>query len=140
MSDGAPVAGPRWMTALALFCAATVAFLVPRDLFLSDARYVEVWFGLEIHGTAALVTAPLHWAIFALGAYGFWYQRPWIVRTAAGYAFYVAASHLIWSQVSPRGDGWLVGLALAALFSIPGLLLLRAERARRTVVQWPTRA
>jgi hypothetical protein len=84
------------MTALALFCAATIVFLVPRDLFFSDARYVEVWFGFELHGAAALVTAPVHWAIFALGAYGFWRQRPWIVPAAAGYAFYVAVSHLIW--------------------------------------------
>ena len=124
------------MTALALFCAATVVFLVPRDLFFSDARWVEVWAGFELRGTAALVTAPLHWAIFALGAYGFWYQRPWIVRAAAGYAFYVAVSHLIWSEVSPKGNGWLVGLAQAAALSIPGFLLLRAGR---TVAKWPTR-
>jgi hypothetical protein len=123
------------MTALALFCAATVVFLVPRDLLFSDARYVEVWFGLEVHGTAALVTAPLHWAIFALGAYAFWRQRPWIVRAAAGYAFYVALSHLIWSEASPKGHGWLVGLAQAALFSIPGFLLLRAGRTGPTVAQ-----
>jgi hypothetical protein len=122
------------MTALALFCAATVAFLAARDLFVPDARDVEVWLGFELRGTAALVTAPLHWAIFALGAYGFWTRAPWIVRAAAGYAFYVAVSHLIWSAVSPKGNGWLVGLTLAALFSIPGFLLLRAER------QWPTRA
>lgn len=125
------------MTAFALFCAATVVFLVPRDLFFSDARYVEVWLGFEVHGTAAFVTAPLHWAIFALGAYGFWYQRPWIVRAAAGYAFYVAVSHLIWSEVSPKGNGWLAGLAQAAALSIPGFLLLRA---RHGVAQWPTRA
>jgi hypothetical protein len=136
--DGASVPSPRprWMTALALFCAATVVFLVPRDLLFSDARYVEVWLGFELHGTAAVVTAPLHWAIFALGAYGFWYRRPWIVRAAAGYAFYVAVSHLIWSGVSVKGNGWLVGLALAAALSMPGVLLLRA---RDTVAKWPTR-
>lgn len=122
------------MTALALFCVATVLFLVPRDLFYSDARYVEVWFGFELRGTAALVTAPLHWAIFALGAYGFWYGRTWILRAAAAYAFYVAASHLVWSEVSPNGSGWLVGLAQGLGFSIPGFLLLRAGRATRAAV------
>jgi hypothetical protein len=117
------------MTALALFCLATVVFLVPRDLFFPDTRDVEVWFGFELHGTAALLTAPLHWAIFLAGAYGFWFQRPWILPAAAGYAFYVALSHLVWSEASPKGHGWIAGLAQALLLSIPGVLLLRAWRA-----------
>jgi len=115
------------MTALALFCAATVVFLVPRDLFFSDARYVEVWFGFEIHGTAALVTAPLHWAIFALGAWGFWTRRPWIAPLAAGYLFYAAFSHLVWSEMSPRGRGWPIGLIQAIAISAMGVLLLRSR-------------
>jgi hypothetical protein len=117
------------MTALAVFCLLTVVFLVPRDLFVAKARAVEVWFGFELHGTAALLTAPLHWAIFALGAYGFWFQRRWIVPAAAAYAFYIAASHLVWSEASPNGHGWLAGLAQALLLSIPGILLLRACRS-----------
>ena len=51
-----------WMTALAAFCALTVLFLVPRDLFFAETRDVEVWFGFEVRGRAALLTAPLHWA------------------------------------------------------------------------------
>lgn len=114
------------MTAAALFCVATVAFLVARDLFVSDARDVEVWFGFELRGRAALLTAPLHWAIFGVGAYGFWLQRPWIVRAAAGYSFYIALSHLVWSEVSPNGHGWVAGLAMALVLSIPGVWLLRS--------------
>ncbi|MEX2206484.1 MAG: hypothetical protein WEF50_09685 [Myxococcota bacterium] len=117
------------MTAAALFCVATVVFLVPRDLFVSDARHVEVWFGFELHGTAALLTAPLHWAIFLAGAYGFWLQRPWILRAAAAYSFYIALSHLVWSEASPNGHGWIAGVVQALLLSIPGFLLLRAGRA-----------
>ncbi len=117
------------MSAAALFCVATVVFLVPRDLFVSDARHVEVWFGFELHGRAALLTAPLHWAIFAVGAYGFWFERPWIVRAAAAYSFYIALSHLVWSEVSPNGHGLPAGVAQALLLSIPGFLLLRAARA-----------
>lgn len=120
---------PRWMTALALFCVVTVFVLVPRDLFVAKARDVEVWFGFELRGTAALLTAPLHWAIFLLGAYGFWFQRAWVVPAAAFYAFYVALSHLVWSEASPNGHGWFIGLAQALLFSIPGVLLWRAHRA-----------
>ncbi len=119
---------PRWMTALALFCGATVAFLVPRDLFVPHVRDVEVWFGFELRGSAAQWSAPLHWAIFALGAWGFWRARPWIVPAAAGYVFYVALSHLVWSEASANGNGWPVGLAQAAAISVPGFLLLRARR------------
>ena len=123
---------PWWMTALASFCALSVAFLVPRDLFFAETRDVEVWLGFELHGAAARLTAPLHWAIFAIGAWGFWCARPWIVPWAAGYVFYVALSHLIWSEVSPHGRGWPMGLAQAAVLSLPGILLLRAGRGSRT--------
>ena len=118
------------MTALALFCVATVIFLVPRDLFLPATRDVEVWFGFELRGAAALWTAPLHWAVFAVGAWAFWTQRSWILPAAAGYAFYVAFSHFVWSEVSPNGQGWPMGLAQALALSIPGILLLRAHRLR----------
>ena len=118
------------MTALALFCLLTIAVIAPRDLFLAKTRDVEVWLGFEVRGIWALLTAPLHWAIFAVGAWGFWRQRPWIVPAAAGYAFYVALSHLVWSEASPNGRGWRVGLVQAALLSIPGVLLWRAHRAQ----------
>jgi hypothetical protein len=116
------------MTALAVFCAATVPFLAWRDLFVPHARDVEVWLGFELHGAAARWSAPVHWAIFALGAWGFWRARPWIVPAAAGYLFYVALSHLVWSEASPNGHGWVAGLAQAAAISVPGFLLLRASR------------
>ena len=117
------------MTALAGYCLVTVVFLVLRDLFHPEAREVEVWLGFELRGRAALLTAPLHWAIFALGAWAFWTRRPWIVPAAAGYAFYVAFSHLVWSEVSPHGNGWRMGLLQAAALSVPGWLLLAGRRA-----------
>lgn len=131
MNDEAPASSPRprWVTAMALLCVAIVVFLVYRDLLVPGPRDVEVWFGLEVHGRAARLSAPLHWAIFLVGAFGFWFQKPWIVPAAAGYAFYIAFSHLVWSEMSPKGQGWPIGLAQALLFSIPGVLLLRARRA-----------
>jgi len=120
------------MTALAVFCLLTVVFLVPRDLFFAETRDVEVWLGFEVRGTAALLTAPLHWALFGLGAWGFWRARPWITPCAAIYLFYVALSHLIWSEVSANGQGWAVGLAQAAAISVPGALLLRAQARARS--------
>jgi hypothetical protein len=121
-------ARPWWMTALAVFCVASVGFLVPRDLFLAHTRDVEVWFGFEVRGRAALLTAPIHWTIFLAGAWGFWFQRPWVVPAAAGYAFYVAFCHLIWNQTSPNGHGWSAGVIQAVLFSVPGFLLWRMRR------------
>lgn len=123
-----PALNPWWRTALAGFCLATVAFLVARDLLVPDVRDVEVWLGFELRGAAARLTAPLHWAIFLVGAWAFWRRRPWIVPAAAAYAFYVALSHVVWSGVSPRGHGWAAGLAYGAVFSLPGVLLLRAHR------------
>jgi hypothetical protein len=129
----APDTSPRpwWMTAHAVFCAGTVLFLMARDLFFEAARDVEVWGGFEVRGRAALLTAPLHWLIFAVGAVAFWRARPWVVTAAAGYVFYVAASHLVWSEASAHGNGWPIGLAQAAAISIPGLVLLRARRSLR---------
>ncbi len=119
---------PWWMTALAVFCLGSVAFLVSRDLLLAHVRDVEVWFGFEVRGAPALLTAPIHWAVFLVGAWGFWFQRPWILPGAAAYQFYIAFSHLVWNQTSPNGRGWLAGVAQLLVFSIPGVLLWRAHR------------
>jgi hypothetical protein len=119
--------GPWWMTALAAFCAGSVIFLIARDLFVPHVRDVEVWFGLEVRGAAALLTAPVHWMIFLTGAWGFWFRRPWVLPCAAAYAFYIALCHLVWNQVSPNGHGWLAGIAQLLAFSVPGVLLWRAH-------------
>ena len=119
---------PWWMTALAAFCVATVLVSIPRDLFVASARDVEVWLGFEVHGRLALLTAPIHWAIFAFGAWAFWTDRRWIVPWAAAYIFYVAVCHVVWSEVSPNGRGWPIGVVQALALSAVGLLLLRTAR------------
>lgn len=116
-----------WMTALAVICFAALLINVTRDLFFPDARDVEVWFGFELRGRLATLTAPLHWAILALGGWAFWTRRRWIVPWAAAYLFYAAFSHVVWSEVSPHGRGWPIGLAQAFVISLLGLLLLRAN-------------
>ncbi len=134
MSSTVPTIKPRpwWMTAVAVICVAGLVIWIPRDLFVPNVRDVEVWLGFELRGHLALLTAPLHWAIFAFGAWAFWTARPWIVPWAAGYIFYGAMSHLIWSEVSPNGRGWPIGLAQAIAISLFGLLLLRAARRNAT--------
>lgn len=121
---------PRLLTGLALVCGAAFLINVARDLLFPDLRYMEVWLGFEVTGTAALVTAPLHWLIFAVGAWACWNRLPWAVPAVATYVFYVAVSHLVWSEVSPNGRGWLIGLAQALGISLFGMLLLLLHARR----------
>ena len=118
-----------WMTLLSAVCLAALLINVPRDIFFAEYREVEVWLGFEITGWPAILSAPLHWIIFAVGARAFWKAEPWVVPWAAAYVFYVALSHLIWSESSPDGNGWAIGLAQAAGISTFGLLLLRGRSA-----------
>jgi hypothetical protein len=101
--------------------------LIFRDVFVPAARHTEVWFGFELKGALARATAPLHWVIFGVGAWGYWRCRPWIWPWASIYGFYIAASHLIWNLVSPSGGGLRDGLIQLTLFSIPALALLGAK-------------
>jgi len=120
------------MTALGVICLAVLIISIPRDLFFADSRDVEVWLGFELRGPLALLTAPIHWAIFAVGAWAFLTDRRWIVPWAVGYVLYAAVAHLIWSEVSPNGRGWHIGLVQAIAISTFALLLRRiaAKEAR----------
>ena len=117
---------PWWMTGVAIFCMAALAVQIPSDLFVAGARDTEVWGGFEVHGLAAMLTAPIHWALFATGAWAFWTMRPWAPMAAAWYAFYVGVCHVVWSVTSPHGRGLQIGTLQAIVFAIAGILLLRA--------------
>ena len=117
------------MTALAAVCVASLLLNVPRDLLYEEYRYLEIWGGFELTGWAALLTTPVHWAIFAFGAWAFWTDRRWIAPWAGWYILYVGASHLVWSVVSSQGSGWLWGCVYAVGIGAFGVLLLRAPAA-----------
>jgi hypothetical protein len=117
------------MTALAVFCLGALVVVVPSDLFVARARDTEVWGGFEVHGWAALATAPIHWLIFALGAWAFWTARPWAPMAAGGYAFYVAVCHLVWSVASPHGRGLAIGVLEAVVVASVGVVIVRAGSA-----------
>jgi len=121
---------PWWMTAIAVICAVGLLVAVVRDLFVPGSRDVEVWLGFEVRGRLAMLTAPIHWGFFALGAWGFWTARPWIVPWTAGYLFYTALCHIVWSEVSPHGRGWPIGFVQAIVISAVGFLLLRAAKPK----------
>ena len=115
---------------MSFFCVASLLFLVVRDLALPEVRDVEVWLGIEVRGIWARWTAPLHWSLFAFGAWAFARGARWVWRAAAIYLFYVALSHLVWNLSSRAGGGWSHGLWQLALFAAIGALLAREARTR----------
>ena len=112
---------PWWMNALFAFCLFMTFVYLPFDLFWKPvAEDQEVWFGFLVRGWAAKATEPLHWAIYAAGAYGFWKMRPWMHPWAALYTAQVAIGMLVWSFTDPLGRGR--GLA----FGLPPFLAFGA--------------
>ena len=72
---------PWWMNLMWAFCLYMTFVYLPFDIFIKPvAGDEEVWFGFVLHGWAAKLTAPLHWAIYAAGAWGFWRMRRWEPR------------------------------------------------------------
>ena len=103
---------PWWMNALMLFCAFMACVYMPWDFFIKPVAVdAEAWFGFLLRGWGAKLTEPLHWAIYAAGAYGFWRMRAWMWPWAAVYAAQVALGMLVWNIVYVGGmRGWLAGL------------------------------
>jgi hypothetical protein len=121
-------ARPWWMNLIFYFCVYMTFIYMPFDFLVKPAaRDYEVWFGLALHGKWAKATEPLHWLIYACGAYGFWKMKPWMWPWAAAYAAQVALGMLVWNGVNPRGGGWLAGLGSAAVFAVPTVALWRAR-------------
>jgi len=119
---------PWWMTGLLGFCAFMTFAYMPFDLFWKPVdRDQEVWLGFMLTGWAAKATEPLHWAIYAAGAYGFWKMRPWLHPWAALYTGSVAIGMLIWGVRDPHASALWVGLAGFAAFALLSVSLWRAR-------------
>ncbi|MFN2166067.1 MAG: hypothetical protein ACK2U9_07370 [Anaerolineae bacterium] len=116
------------------FCVYMTFVYMPFDMFFKPvAEDEEVWFGFTLRGWWAKATEPLHWAIYAAGAYGFWRMRPWMWPWAAVYAAQVVIAMFVFNVVDPRGGGLLAGVVAAALFLLPAVALWRArDRFRGT--------
>ncbi len=118
---------PHWMNAVFVFCLFMSFVYMPFDLFWKPVENdVEVWFGFMLHGWWAKATEPLHWAIYAAGAYGFWKMKRWLHPWAALYVAQVAVGMLVWSVLSERGSA-LVGALVFALFAALAVVLWRAR-------------
>lgn len=118
---------PLYMNALMAFCAYMTFIYMPFDIFIKPVdQDEEVWFGYMLHGWAAKATAPIHWAIYGAGFYGFLKMKPWMFPWAALYVFQVAIAMVVW--------GWLYGdapLYISVVIGIPfvvlGVFLWRAR-------------
>jgi len=117
-----------WLNLLLGFCLYMSLVYMPFDIFFKPvARDEEVWFGITLHGWPAKLTAPLHWLIYGLGAWGLWHMRPWIWPWAAVYCAQVVGGMFVWDLLDPRGGGVLAGLVAALVFLIPTVALWRAR-------------
>ena len=104
-------ARPWWMTGLLAFCAFMALVYVPYDFLAKPVdRDQEVWLGFMLTGWAAKATEPLHLAIYAAGAFGFWKMRAWMHPWAALYCASVALGMLIWGVRDERPRSLYVGL------------------------------
>lgn len=119
---------PWWMQLLFGFCLYMTFVYMPFDLFWKPvAEDEEVFFGITLHGWPAKLTEPLHWLIYAAGAWGFWKMRSWMWPWAAVYAAQICVGMVVWNLVDPRGRGLLPGAIAAALFLVPTIALWRAR-------------
>ena len=124
---------PWWMNALMAFCLYMTFVYLPFDLFVKPVAIDdEVWFGWKVHGWVAKATEPLHWLIYALGAYGFLRMRRWMWPWAALYVAQISVGMFVWNVTDPRGAGWIGGLVSAGVFLIPTVALWRSRDRFRT--------
>ena len=121
---------PWWMNLIFYFCLYMTFLYMPFDVFVKPvASDHEIWFGIALTGWWAKATEPVHWLIYAAGAYGFWKMKSWMWPWAAIYAAQVVIAMFVWNVISPHGRGWPGGLIAAAIFALPMVALWRA-RAR----------
>jgi len=116
---------PWWMNALMAICAFMAFVYVPWDfLFKPIAVDQEAWFGMLLHGWAAKLTEPIHFLIYAAGAYGFWRRRPWMWPWAAAYSASVTIGMFLWPMAYIGGlGGFFLGLLSLLPFAAVTLAL-----------------
>jgi len=113
---------PWWMNALFAFCLFMTFLYLPFDMFWKPVeRDEEVWFGFVLHGWSAKATEPLHWAIYAAGAYGFWKMRAWMHPWASLYTAQIAIGMLVWALTDQRAQGRGILFGLPPFFAFGAL-------------------
>ncbi len=117
---------PTWMNVLMVFCGYMAFVYMPWDFLIKPvAGDEEVWFGIRLHGWAAKLTEPLHWAIYTAGFFGCYRMRSWMWPWAAVYAGSVAFGMLVWPMLYQAS--FLLGLAALVPFALLTRALWLAE-------------
>jgi hypothetical protein len=120
---------PLWMNLIFYFCVYMTALYMPFDMFLKPvAEDHEIWFGFSLTGWWAKATEPLHWLIYAAGAYGFWKMKSWMWPWAAVYSAQVVIAMFVWNVININGRGLIGGVIAVAIFSLPMLALWRSKK------------
>ena len=122
---------PWWMNLIFYFCVFMTFVYVPFDLFAKPVAVDrEIWFGFAVSGWWAKATEPIHWFIYAAGAYGFLKMKSWMWPWAAVYTGQVVIAMFVFNIVNEQaGGGWRAGGIAAAVFAVPMVALWRS-RAR----------
>ncbi len=132
---------PWWLNLLLGFCLYMAVLYEPWDLFVKPvAEDREVLFGLLLEGWQAKLAEPVHWAIYAAGAYGFWHMRPWMWPWAAVYVAQIAGSMFVWTALATPWPHSVWAAPLAAVpFAALSVVLWNARgrfrRARLSAVE-----
>jgi len=118
------------MTLIMIFCFYMAAIYVPWDfLFKPVSEDQEVWFGILFTGWWAKATEPLHFAVYAAGAWGFLQMKTWMHPWAALYVLQIAVGMFIWNVLDESGSGLVGGLISALPFILLVAMLWRAKTA-----------
>ena len=126
---------PLWMNLIFYFCVYMTFIYMPFDLFLKPvAEDHEIWFGFSLTGWWAKATAPLHWLIYGLGAYGFRHMKSWMWPWAGVYAAQVVIAMVVWNFVNVRGGGLNAAIISGLIFTLPMVALLRARNTFQPAV------
>ena len=125
---------PWWMNALFLFCLYMTFIYEPWDIFFKPPeRWEEVWLGFTLTGWAAKVTEPIHWAIYAAGAYGFWKMKSSMWPWAAVYCGQVTIAMVIFNIIAGpaygdnRGGGPIASVVIGLFLAVLTYYLWRAK-------------
>jgi hypothetical protein len=128
---------PWWMNLTFYFYVYMTFIYMPFDVFTKPfERWEEVWFGFVMTGWAAKVTEPLHWLIYAAGAFGFWKMKPWMWPWAAVYAAQITIAMVVFNfleapvagaTIEARGGGPIMAAISGALFLALTVALWRTK-------------
>ena len=125
---------PWWMNLIWFFCLYMTFIYMPFDIFTKPfEHWEEVWFGFTLRGWPAKITEPIHWIIYAAGAYGFWKMKSWMWPWAAVYCAQVVIAMALFNVISgpefgdSRGGGPWAAVISGVVFSIPTIALWRAR-------------